>query len=129
MKSDKLQTLMDLSKTLLEVEQARLREAQSARTQVANKVSALNDAVSRQHDVIAAELEAPVAGPVLDQWGAWVDRKRMALNAELALKSSVWEEQRQTTLMTFGRLHALQKLHAKAHADTKQKARRHAAKG
>jgi hypothetical protein len=124
MSAGKLDSLADLAHMVLEAEQMRLRQASERRRAAESRIEALDAAVARQHAVIAAELDAPVAGLVLDQWGAWAGRRRMALNTALAREHVSWEEQRQATFAAFGRAEALRRLRAKAEAEARRKLRR-----
>lgn len=128
MKSKKLETLVQLSNMLLDAEQAKLSKAAAQCQSTRSKLSGLDVAVQRQNDVIAAELEAPVAGTVLDCWGAWAERQRFTLNTELAQQIAALEEQRQLARTAFGRAEALRGLQTqerlKALQKEKSKARR-----
>lgn len=128
MKTQNLDKLRRLAEALLEQEQARLREIRRRQDATEAKISNLNTAIARQREVISAELEMPVAGPVFDRWGAWTDRRRMALNSELAQERVAWEEQRQTTLFNFGRAEALKQIEAKEKFEERRIARRKLAK-
>lgn len=119
-----LDRLAHLAATILEAEQARLRAASRRRIDAEAKIADLDSAVARQHAVISAEIEAPVAGLVLDRWGGWADRLRMVLNAELARERAAWEEQRRATLKAFGRAEALRRLEAEAADKARLLARR-----
>ena len=127
-KRTRLSTLAHLAAALLEAEQARLRTAMARRTKVESRIADLDAAVTRQHQVISAELEAPVAGRVLDSWGTWADRRRMALNTDLAQERLACEDQRQIAMKAFGRAEALKTLQAKAADAAKLDARRRARK-
>lgn len=128
MSSKKLAALVKISQMLLEAEQAKLSQAAGKCQSTRGKLSGLDNAVKRQNDVISKELEMPVAGPVLDLWGGWAERRRMTLNTELARQTVDLEEQRQNTQVAFGRAEALKNLDRQAHIKelrlTKNRARR-----
>jgi len=128
MKRKGLPALGEIAAALLEAERARLRAAGALRARAEAKVADLDAAVARQHAVIAAELEAPVAGRVLDRWGGWADRRRSVLTLNLARERAAWEQQRQATLWAFGRAEALKRLAAETAAEARRKARRDALK-
>ncbi len=124
MKKDRRIALRQITDALLEAELAKLRRHQTACDEVRGRIDGLKDAVKRQHQIIAADLETPVSGPVLDRWGGWVDRKRHMLNAQLAHETMSLEVQRQTALKAFGRAEALRQIAKKESDAARQKSRR-----
>ncbi len=124
MRPDRLAALARLAVAAKEAEEVRLRAAGARRAVIEAKIAGLDAAVARQNAVIAAELEAPVAGPVLDRWGGWADRHRMALNTELARERAACEAQRIATLRAFGRAEALARVRADAATEARRDARR-----
>lgn len=120
----KLEVLEKLSALIFEAEQTKLTNITACCNLTKSKIDDLDTAVRRQNDVIASELEAPIAGHVLDRWGAWAEIQRINLNTELAQQNVVLEEQRQKTLVAFGRSEALKTLQEKNRVQTRMKARR-----
>ncbi len=124
MSDRRLAALTRIARALLEAELAELRARGAAAEASRGRIAALDAGVARQHAVIAAELEAPVAGPVLDRWGGWADRRRAELNAGLARELAALEAQRQAAATAFGRTEALRLIAGKADAEARQMARR-----
>ena len=124
MSDSRLPALSRIAGALLDAELARMRARGAAAETTRGRIAALDAAVARQHAAIAAELEAPVAGPVLDRWGGWADRRRADLNAALARDLAALEAQRQAAAAAFGRAEALRMIAEKAAAEARRKARR-----
>lgn len=122
--SRRLTELRHVASVLLEAELASLREAGDRRAATLARLQALDAAAARQHATIQAELEAPVAGRVLDRWGGWAERRRVALNTALAGETAAVEAQRSQAMKAFGREQALARIAAKAAAEARRKARR-----
>lgn len=122
--SRRLAELRHVASVLLEAELASLREAGDRRAATLARLQALDAAAARQHATIQAELEAPVAGRVLDRWGGWAERRRVALNTALAGETAAVEAQRSQAMKAFGREQALARIAAKAAAEARRKARR-----
>lgn len=124
MSDRRLPALSRIAGALLDAELARLRARGAQAEATRGRIAALDAAVTRQHAVIAAELEAPVAGPVLDRWGGWADRRRAELNAGLARELAALEAQRQAAAAAFGRAEALRLIAESNAAEARRKARR-----
>lgn len=122
--SRRLAELRHVASVLLEAELASLREAGDRRAATLARLQALDAAAARQHATTQAELEAPVAGRVLDRWGGWAERRRVALNTALAGETAAVEAQRSQAMKAFGREQALARIAAKAAAEARRKARR-----
>jgi hypothetical protein len=120
----RLPALARIAGAVLDAELAELRARGAAAEAARGRIASLDAAVARQHAVIAAELEAPVAGPVLDRWGGWADRRRAELNAALTRELAALEAQRQAAAQAFGRAEALRLVAARTEAEARRKARR-----
>jgi len=120
----RLPALARVAGALLDAELAELRARGAATEATRGRIAALDAAVARQHAAIAAELEAPVAGPVLDRWGGWADRRRAELNTALARELAALEAQRQAAAAAFGRAEALRLIAGRNAAEARRKARR-----
>lgn len=103
---------------------AALRQAVAAADALAGRIAELDTAIARQHDLIAREMEAPVAGPVLDRWGAWAARERARLNGSLALARAEVDRQRLVAAEAFGRAEALRLIEAAEAQAARRLARR-----
>ena len=124
MSDRRLADLHRVAGALLDAELARLR-AQGARAEaLRGEITALDGAVARQHAVIADAFDAPLAGPVLDRWGSWADRRRAVLNTALARELAALEIRRRAAAEAFGRAEALRLILRKAEAGARRKTRR-----
>lgn len=123
-----LAALRRIAETVLEAERARLAAAQARGKAAADAIDALDAAVRRQADVTAAELEAPVAGHVVDRFGAWAERRRAALNTTLAQERVRVETQRLATTEAFARAEALRRIEAASMHRAAQASRRRASR-
>jgi hypothetical protein len=110
MTARRLGELQKIVAAQLEAELATLRERTAGAEESRARVAALDTAVARQQDEIAEVLEAHVAGAVFDRWGAWAERRRVALTADHARDLALAEVQRQTALKAFGRAEALRQV-------------------
>ncbi len=90
------------------------------------RIGALDTAVVRQQAEIAQGLEAHVAGPVYDRWGAWAERRRVALAIALASDLTLVEVQRVSALKAFGRAEALRQVADRANRDAVRQEQRRA---
>lgn len=124
MSGDRVAALRRVAGALLDAELAELRARGAQVAATRDRIAALDAAVARQHRVIAAALEAPVAGPVLDRWGGWADRRRAELNATLARELAALEARRQAAAAAFGRAEALAMIAEKTAAEARRDARR-----
>lgn len=122
--SGRLAELRRVAAALLEAELAALRQAGQRCDVTRSRIAELEAAAARQRAVIQAELEAPVAGPVLDRWGGWAERRRSALNTELAGQTAAFETRRGAALAAFGRDQALARIARMADAEARRRARR-----
>ena len=129
MSGHRLADLRQIAGVLLEARLAVLRESSARHEATRARIGALDAAVARQHAAIAAELEAPVAGPVLDRWGSWAERRRSALNQALAAESQILETQRKGALFAFGRDEALRIVAERADAEARRAVRRRKTRG
>ncbi len=121
--------LAALAAALLDARLASLKRRQADCAATAATIAALDAAQRRQVNVIAAELEAPVAGRVYDLWGSWVDRRRVALNMRLARERVAEANAVQDARVAFGRSEALRLISEDAAAAARTVARRRAARG
>jgi hypothetical protein len=124
MSGKRLKPLRQIAAAFLDAELARLRAARAKADRIAAKIADHDAAGLRQQEAIAAELEAPVAGPVYDRWGAWAGRHRAALNIEFAQALAALETQKHGALTAFGRAEALRRIAEAQAAAVRQKARR-----
>lgn len=120
----RLPALRSAAGALLDAELARLRAQGTTVAALRAEIARLDAAVARQHAVIAAEIEAPVAGAVLDRWGGWADRRRAELNTRLARELAALEARRAAASRAFGRAEALRRIAEKAAVEARLKARR-----
>jgi hypothetical protein len=118
--SRRIAALADLARLKLDADLARLRAAADAAGRTEARIEGLTVAASRQAEIVARDLEAPIAGQVLARWGAWAEVRRIELNARLAQDRAEVEARRQETLGSFGRTEAL-RLAGKRVADAERR--------
>lgn len=107
MSRSRLEELAALARLVFEVELAALRARQDAVARTEARLADLDAAATRQAQIVAEALEAPVAGAVHGRWGAWAEVQRMELNRRLAQQRAEADACLQSARDAFGRCDAI----------------------
>lgn len=108
----------------LEAALADLRRRRAHADAIRARIAALDRTVARQRAEAAGALDMLLAGPVLDRWDAWSERRRADLNAELARAMASAELARQQAKQAFGQAEALRLLRQDAAEEARRALRR-----
>lgn len=103
---------------------ARLRQCRAEADAIRARIDALDRTVARQRAEAAGALDMLLAGPVMDRWDAWSERRRAELNAELARALVRAQQARQHASQVFGQAEALKLLRQDAAEEARRALRR-----